>query len=246
MPRPHPARRVLPPALAGLVLAGAALAGCATGRTIPTVAPLAAPPAPGVAVPAVDPAGPPTQLDAWAQATEASTRVSATALRAYGFAAAATAVTDPGCGITWTTLAGIGYVESRHGTYGGAALDAAGNALPSIQGVPLDGTAGNADIPDTDGGELDGDPVHDRAVGPMQFIPETWARWGVDADGDGVADVDNITDTAATAARYLCASTATATTPEGWTAALLTYNQSRAYGRDVLAAAQDYAGRSTG
>ena len=38
---------------------------------------------------------------------------------------------------------------------------------------------------DTDGGELDKDTVYDRAVGPMQFIPSTWAVVKVDADGDG-------------------------------------------------------------
>ncbi len=45
-------------------------------------------------------------------------------------------------------------------------------------------TATNATrlIGDTDGGALDGDPVVDRAVGPMQFIPSTWARWSRDGE----------------------------------------------------------------
>ena len=226
------------------LLCTAAIAGCTTDDPAAPSAPLVAPPTPGAVVPAVDPDGPPSQLDAWAEALSTQVGFSATALRAYGFAAGTAAVNHPECGITWTTLAGIGYIETKHGTYGGASLDAAGNALPSIRGAALDGSPGVADLPDTDGGELDGDAAHDRAVGPMQFIPETWRRWGVDADGDGVVDVDNITDAAATTARYLCASSSGMDSADGWTAALLVYNQSQAYGRDVLRVADQYATRS--
>jgi len=46
-------------------------------------------------------------------------------------------------------------------------------------------------------------PSSAGAVGWMQFMPSTWARWGVDANGDGVADPDNPTDAIFSAARYL-------------------------------------------
>ena len=72
-----------------------------------------------------------------------------------------------------------------HGRLGRADLDADGVARPSIVGVRLDGSPGLAEIPDTDGGHLDGDAAYDRAVGPMQFLPATWARYGADGDGDG-------------------------------------------------------------
>jgi hypothetical protein len=42
------------------------------------------------------------------------------------------------------------------------------------------------------------------AVGPMQFLPETFAAYGIDASGDGVADVQDPTDAVYSAARYLC------------------------------------------
>ena len=38
----------------------------------------------------------------------------------------------------------------------------------------------------------------------MQFIPSTWALYGADGNGDGVADPFNIFDAAAAAAHYLC------------------------------------------
>ena len=48
-------------------------------------------------------------------------------------------------------------------------------------------------------------PSSAGAVGWMQFMPDTWARWGVDADGNGVADPWNPTDAIFSAARYLAA-----------------------------------------
>ncbi len=42
------------------------------------------------------------------------------------------------------------------------------------------------------------------AMGPMQFMPATWAAYGVDGDGDGKADILNQTDAVYSAAHYLC------------------------------------------
>ena len=81
------------------------------------------------------------------------------------------------------TLAGIGMVESRHGTYAGGELGPDGTTTVDVIGIPLDGTNNTQAIPDTDGGEYDGDTQWDRAIGPMQFIPGTWARWGVSLEG---------------------------------------------------------------
>jgi cell wall-associated NlpC family hydrolase len=46
-------------------------------------------------------------------------------------------------------------------------------------------------------------PSSAGAIGWMQFMPSTWARWGIDANGDGVADPNNPTDAIFSAARYL-------------------------------------------
>jgi membrane-bound lytic murein transglycosylase B len=190
------------------------------------------PPAPGTALPAVDVDGPgrtAALLRDWAAPQADALGIPVIALEAYGHSAAVLAGSDPGCGLAWTTLAGIGSVESRHGQHAGATLGPDGTATPEIRGVPLDGGPGLAEIRDTDGGRLDGDPVLDRAMGPMQFIPETWSRWGVDANGDGVADPDNIDDAALSAGRYLCERGGDLTTAEGWTKALMAYNLSGEY-----------------
>uniref|UniRef100_UPI002457CA84 lytic transglycosylase domain-containing protein n=1 Tax=Nocardia farcinica TaxID=37329 RepID=UPI002457CA84 len=105
-----------------------------------------------------------------------------------------------------------------------------------IQRVNADGT-----IPDPAGGLSDGDPVYDRAVGPLQFIPETWQRWAVDANGDGVLDPQSIDDAALTAARYLCASGGDLTSRGGWQQAVLTYNQSTSYLNTVRHRAAAYS-----
>ncbi|MFL6118805.1 lytic transglycosylase domain-containing protein [Actinophytocola sp.] len=159
--------------------------------------------------------------------------VPASVLAAYQNAAAALAVTQPGCGLRPELLAAIGRVESGHAR--GGQVDAAGTTLTPILGPVLSGQHGFAAVADTDGGRLDGNRVWDRAVGPMQFIPGTWARWAVDGNGDGVADPHNVYDASRAAGDYLCAGDRDLRTPAGLDEAILSYNQSPAYLRLVLA-----------
>jgi hypothetical protein len=100
---------------------------------------------------------------------------------------------------------------------------------------------GSAFIGDTDRGAWDGDTVHDRAVGPMQFIPATWRAYGIDADGTGVADPFNINDAALAAAHYLCVAGGDLRSPAGQRRAVLAYNHSDSYVDEVLALARAYA-----
>ena len=93
---------------------------------------------------------------------------------------------------------------------------------------------------DSDGGRHDGDLEFDRAVGPMQFIPTTWSRWGRDGNGDGVADPQNIFDAALAAAHYLCSGPGGLDTDSALTDAYLRYNQSRSYALKVLGHARWY------
>ncbi|RVW10422.1 lytic transglycosylase [Prescottella agglutinans] len=155
-------------------------------------------------------------------------------LNAYRSAELAMAGAQPGCGLPWNLLAGIGKIESGHA--GGGQTDAAGTTVTPILGPTLNGhLAGNEIITDTDRGLLDGDPTHDRAVGPMQFIPSTWARYATDGNGDGVADPNNVFDAALAAARYLCAGGLDLRDPAQESRAVLRYNNSTSYMANVLA-----------
>ena len=148
---------------------------------------------------------------------------------------------NPDCHLAWPTLAGIGMVESHHGTYRGARIAPNGDVTPLIRGVRLDGTMGNLEIVDSDSGALDGDPDLDRAMGPMQFIPETWRLYGVDANNDGKVSPDNFDDAALSAAGYLCWRGKDLSTPRGWMNALRAYNLSDQYARTVRDWATAYA-----
>ncbi len=183
-------------------------------------------------------------LRAWANKLTGPTGVPARALMAYGNAELVVRTAMPRCGLSWATLAGIGRVESDHGRYGGAVLGADGRPSIPIIGVPLDGSPGVRAIADTDRGELDGDAAADRAVGPMQFIPSTWRKWGADGNGDGVADPQQIDDAALAAGRYLCAQGRDLTSAKGWWGAVFSYNNSVEYGQKVFGLADEYARRA--
>jgi cell wall-associated NlpC family hydrolase len=83
------------------------------------------------------------------------------------------------CDLDASFVAGIGHVESAHGTTGGVHLLG-------------DGTT-SGPIRDGQGGE-----------GPMHFTPSDWQRFGTDGNGDGLADADNMYDASVAAARKLC------------------------------------------
>jgi membrane-bound lytic murein transglycosylase B len=174
----------------------------------------------------------------WAAAAAARTGIPVRAVRAYSGASLALAAEQPHCHLGWTTLAALGAIESGHGTHGGSRIGADGVARPPIFGPRLDGGAFGA-VADTDDGRLDGDPTWDRAVGPLQFIPSTWARWGADGNGDGRADPQQLDDAALTAGRYLC-SYGDLSSPAAWRAAVFAYNHLDSYVAAVSETAQRY------
>ena len=79
-------------------------------------------------------------------------------------------------------------------------------------------------------------PSSAGAVGWMQFMPDTWARWGLDANGDGLADPWNPDDAVFAAARYLAAAGA----HDDISRAVFAYNHAQWYVDEVLALAADF------
>jgi membrane-bound lytic murein transglycosylase B len=159
------------------------------------------------------------------------------ALSAYRSAEQKMAIADPGCGVSWNLLAGIGRIESGHA--GNGAVDARGTAIHPIYGPALDGTLpGNEVITSSSVGNR---VTYARAMGPMQFLPGTWARYASDGKGDGVADPQNLFDSALAAARYLCSGGLNLRDPMQVMAAILRYNNSMSYAQNVVGWAAAYA-----
>jgi murein DD-endopeptidase MepM/ murein hydrolase activator NlpD len=103
-------------------------------------------------------------------------------------------------------------------------------------GVPWQVLAAINKIESNFGGNMG--PSSAGAVGWMQFMPDTWLRWGLDADGDGVADPWDAEDAIFAAARYLAASGGATDIAR----ALFSYNHADWYVREVLVLANIYAG----
>ena len=84
-------------------------------------------------------------------------------------------------------------------------------------------------------------PSSAGAIGWMQFMPSTWLEWGMDADGDGVADPWDPTDAVFSAARYLAAAGGATNISR----AVYAYNHADWYVSEVLGLANIYGASSS-
>lgn len=202
----------------------------------------AAAPAAGSSTGSAQVSGGPVVDPNWIQQTAAMTGISARALEGYGKAQLQISAMEPGCRLGWNTLAGIGWIETGHGTTRGSVLLPDGRTSKLILGPALDGTKGTRAIKATAADEAaTGDPKWDHAAGPMQFIGGTWARWGTDGNRDGIVDRNNIDDAALSAAMYLCAGGRDLSSGDGWSDAVFSYNHSNKYVLAVNKRANKYA-----
>ncbi len=210
----------------------AAVAPTAQDMTGPTVVAAAKPPA-GLHIAAATVSAPPP---AAVVSAPGALGIPAIALSAYRSAEGIMARTNPNCGVSWNLLAGIGRIESGHANNG--ATDTRGTSLSPIYGPSLDGSLpGNEII--VASSQL-GRVTYARAMGPMQFLPGTWSRYASDGDGDGKADPQNVYDSSLAAARYLCGGGLNLRDPSQVMTAILRYNNSVAYARNVLGWAGGY------
>lgn len=226
-PAPTPASSIAP------VISVAVVAAAVGNPTGPAVVAAVRPPASVHVAAATKSAPPPAAV----VNSPSALGIPSMALAAYRNAEQKMAMSDPGCGISWNLLAGIGRIESGHAN--GGVTDARGTAIQPIYGPALDGTLpGNEVIVQSSAG---GRVSYARAMGPMQFLPGTWARYASDGDGDGVADPQNLYDSTLAAARYLCSGGLNLRDQSQVMAAILRYNNSTSYARNVLGWAAAYA-----
>jgi len=136
---------------------------------------------------------------------------------------------------------GVPFTAVQTGPMSFTALRSIWQAAGSSYGIPWEVLAAINKV-ETDFGRNLG-PSSAGAVGWMQFMPSTWARWGIDANGDGVADPDNPTDAIFSAARYLAGCGG----QFDISAAVYCYNHASWYVKDVLGLAALYSrGGGTG
>lgn len=167
------------------------------------------------------------------QATEADTAPSQQEVESYRDAAYRWASAGSPCAVSPQVIQAVAGHASNEGDIDGHSFDADGRISPSLFGEPSNGGVGLSEIADTDAGELDLDPVWDRPIGPFQILPTSWERYGTDANNDGVTDPQNIWDSSAAAASFLCAMGAGAGQDLG--AALVRYTGRQSTANAVLA-----------
>jgi murein DD-endopeptidase MepM/ murein hydrolase activator NlpD len=117
-----------------------------------------------------------------------------------------------------------------------AELQALWSRAGEAYGIPWQVLAAINKIETNFGGNMG--PSSAGAVGWMQFMPDTWLRWGLDANGDGVADPRNAEDAVYAAARYLAAAGGRTDLERG----IFAYNHADWYVSDVLELAGVYGG----
>lgn len=159
--------------------------------------------------------------------------VPVSAYEVYTAAAEAMREADGRCELTWHLLAGAAWVESEHGELGTSRINPEGIATPPLFGARISPV-------DSDGGALDGTSSMDRTVGPFQFAPQVWRQVGVDADGNGRRDPQNLYDAALAYSVLLCNGKRDLGVRAQLAAALQNINTGVGYAEDVLAAIRYY------
>jgi cell wall-associated NlpC family hydrolase len=129
----------------------------------------------------------------------------------------------------------VPFNAAQNGPMSFAALRSIWQAAGNTYGIPWEVLAAINKV-ETDFGRNLG-PSSAGAIGWMQFMPSTWARWGIDANGDGVADPDNPTDAIFSAAHYLAGCGG----QFNISAAVYCYNHATWYVNEVLGLAAVYS-----
>jgi cell wall-associated NlpC family hydrolase len=141
--------------------------------------------------------------------------------------------------IAFTPNTAAPFTAAQSGPLSFAQLRGIWQAAGNTYGIPWEVLAAINKVETNFGQNLG--PSSAGAVGWMQFMPSTWARWGIDANGDGIADPDNPTDAIFSAAHYLAGCGG----QFNISGAIYCYNHATWYVNEVLALAAMY-GRGGG
>jgi cell wall-associated NlpC family hydrolase len=145
----------------------------------------------------------------------------------------------PAHNVGFSATAPIAFTQRQAGSMSFADLRGIWQAAGGTYGIPWEVLAAINKVETNFGQNLG--PSSAGAIGWMQFMPSTWARWGMDANGDGVADPNNPTDAIFSAARYLAGCGGQANIAS----AVYCYNHATWYVNEVLGLATVY-GRGGG
>ncbi|GAA1223032.1 C40 family peptidase [Prauserella halophila] len=131
-----------------------------------------------------------TQFEEWVGEVAGWLDIPRRAMRAYATATVRMEQEQPGCNLSWVTLAGIGRTASDHGRTGERSLTRDGRPTSPIGTIELR--------------DFSGDVISQTgAKGPMQLSPAVWQQWAATSAGSA-PNVQDIDDAALTAGRALC------------------------------------------
>jgi cell wall-associated NlpC family hydrolase len=162
-----------------------------------------------------------SELEIWAAGLSGPLGIPERALVGYANAELTLRQQQPGCHLSWVTLAGIGKASTDHARFGGDTLNAGGRATTPLGPVPLQGAAGEA--------------ASEPRSGPMQLTQQEWQR------GRGTGSIQDIDDAAIVAGRVLCSGGTDLQAGQSWWNAIGRYRDSDLFRQQVLGNAQLYA-----
>ncbi|MFF5987960.1 C40 family peptidase [Prauserella flavalba] len=210
-PKPRPRRRTLIVALVAAVVAAGTLVvtlRLTPGDDVTTAASAGragtagTTSTPGGTTPASTTSAPPTpshsavpqetgpRFEAWVDDVADWLGIPRRAMYAYASATVRLGEEQPGCDLSWVTLAGIGSTTTDHGRAGGGEIGPDGTMSRPVGTIELRDFSG--EVISVDG-----------AAGPLQLSPALWDRYRVSASGEE-PDVQDVDDAALAAARALC------------------------------------------
>lgn len=160
----------------------------------------------------------PSALQTWAASLSGPLDIPERALIGYATGELTLRREQPGCHLSWVTLAGIGKASSDHGRYGGDRLGPDGTQSRPLGPTPLQGAAGEA--------------ATDQRGGPMQLTQQQFKHAG---------NIQAVDDAAIAAGRALCAKGTDLQVGQGWWNAIAAYRDSPLFRQQVLGNAQLYA-----